>query len=247
MLQFRNWLSCLLLAVVFASCSHSYHITKQEAHTTKVKDITPDSNLMKMIQPYKEQLDVKMNEVIGRADTTLTKKQPECTLGNFMVDAQLCSAQKIDPSVNISVANYGGIRLSYLSPGEIKLRNMYELMPFDNMLTIIEIPGSTFHKFCDHIAALGGWPVSGMSFVIKDKKAINIFISGKPLNEQATYKLAISDYIANGGDKCDFLKTAKQRSTDILIRDALIDYVINLTAQNKVLHPSLENRVQNAQ
>jgi 2',3'-cyclic-nucleotide 2'-phosphodiesterase (5'-nucleotidase family) len=235
------------LLLLAASCSHSYHITKQEARTYKVKDVTPDNGLANLIQPYKTQIDLKMSEVIGRADITLTKKQPECTLGNFMADAQLRSARKIDPTVNIAVANYGGIRISYLSPGEIKLRNMYELMPFDNMLTIIEVSGNVLHQFCDHMAGLGGWPVSGMSFVIKNKKANNILANGKPLEEQAMYKLAISDYVANGGDNCDFLKTAKQRSTDILIRNALIEYVSDLTAQGKVLYPVLENRVQYAQ
>lgn len=237
----------MVLSFTTISCGHTYHITKQEAKTTRVKDIAPDSSLVKLIKPYKEQLDVQMDKVIGKTDTTLTKKQPECTLGNFMADAQLRSAQKIDPSVKISVANYGGIRISYLSPGEIKLRNMYELMPFDNALVIIEVSGSTFHQFCDHMASLGGWPVSGLSYIIRDKKATNIVAEGKPLNEQAIYKIALSDYVANGGDKCDFLQTAKQRSTGILIRDALIEYVSDLTAQNKALHPSLENRVQNAQ
>jgi 2',3'-cyclic-nucleotide 2'-phosphodiesterase (5'-nucleotidase family) len=124
---------------------------------------------------------------------------------------------------------------------------MYELMPFDNMVTIIGVTGNVLHHFCDHMAGLGGWPVSGMSFAIKDKKAVNILVNGKQLEEEALYKLAISDYIANGGDNCDFLETAKQQSTDILIRDALIEYVSNLTTQNKALHPSLENRVQYAQ
>lgn len=236
-----------VLLLVTASCSHSYQVTKHTPGSVKVKDVSPDSSLNSLIKPFKDQLDVKMSELIGRADTTLTKKQPESTLGNFMADAQLQAARKIDPLVNISVANYGGIRISYLTGGDIKLRNMYELMPFDNMLTIIEVPGNLLHKLCDHMAGLGGWPVSGMSYIIKDKKAINILVGDKQLNEQANYKVAISDYVANGGDNCEFLKTATQRATNILIRDALISYVRDLTAQQKPLRSSLENRVQYAQ
>ena len=249
MLSLRKYCRYLIYIpfLIAASCSPSYRIAKQTPNTTKVKDITPDSNLTRLIQPYKDQLDVKMSELIGRADTTLTKKQPESTLGNFMADAQLQAARKIDPAVTISVANYGGIRISYLTGGDIKLRNMYELMPFDNMITIIEVPGSLLHKLCDHMAALGGWPVSGMSYIIKDKKAINILVGDKKLNEQVLYKIAISDYVVNGGDNCDFLKTATQRATNILIRDALISYVRDLTTQQKSLHSSLENRVQYAQ
>jgi hypothetical protein len=30
---------------------------------------------------------------------------------------------------------------------------MYEMMPFDNMLTIVEIPGTVLQQFCDMMAA----------------------------------------------------------------------------------------------
>ncbi len=245
-LKYSRYLIYISLLVA-ASCSQSYKITQHTPGSVKVKDVSPDSNLNNLIKPYKDQLDVKMSELIGRADTTLTKKQPESTLGNFMADAQLMVAREIDQTVSISVANYGGIRISYLTGGDIRLRNMYELMPFDNKLVIIEVSGTLLHQLCDHMAALGGWPVSGMSYIIKDKKAINILVGDKQLNEQTTYKVAISDYVANGGDNCDFLKTARQHATDILIRDALIGYVRSFSAQNKPLHSSLENRVQHAQ
>lgn len=229
------------------ACSYSYQVSKHEARTHNIKDISPDSGLVRLIQPYKDQLDVKMGEVIGRTGTALTKKQPECTLGNFMADAQLAAARKIDRGVIASVVNYGGIRTSYISEGEIQMRKMYELMPFDNMLTIIEVSGATLRELCDHMASLKGWPVSGMSYEIRDGKAINIKVGGQLLGEQAMYKLAVSDYIANGGDHCHFLKPYKQGLTNIFIRDALIAYVRDLSARNKALHPTLEKRVQNAE
>jgi 2',3'-cyclic-nucleotide 2'-phosphodiesterase (5'-nucleotidase family) len=55
-----------------------------------------------------------MQVVIGTHDMPLTKAQPESTLGNFMTDAVLLAAQKIDPKVVAAVVNYGGIRLSYI-------------------------------------------------------------------------------------------------------------------------------------
>jgi 2',3'-cyclic-nucleotide 2'-phosphodiesterase (5'-nucleotidase family) len=213
----------------------------------EVKAIAPDSGLTQLVRPYKAELDAKMDEVIGKADTTLTKQQPECTLGNFMADAQLWSARSADPTVKLSVANYGGIRISYLQQGPIKLRNMYELMPFDNTLCIVELPGSALQQLCDHMASLKGWPISGFSYVIKDKKATNILVNEKPLEENTVYKVVMSDYIANGGDNCAFLKPYKQKMTNILIREALISYVRVMTNRNATIHPQLENRVTHAE
>lgn len=229
----------LLVLICFAA-SNGY---SQQA----AKEVAADTGLRNMLQPYKQKLDAEMNEVIGKADTTLTRQQPECTLGNFMADAILMSARSSDPLIRLSVCNYGGIRLPYLSAGPIELRKMYELMPFDNTIVILEIPGTMMKQFCDHMAAAKGWPVSGLSYTIKDGKAVNLLIDEKPLNENAVYKVALSDYIANGGDNCSFLKECKQKNTNVLVRDALISYIKRMTNRNMTVHPKLENRVSYAE
>lgn len=232
----------------FFACHKPYYIQGHHDQLYTVRqDGAQDSSLLKMIQPYKRGVDTQMLVVIGHTDIPLSKAQPECTLGNFMADAQLAVAQRIDPKVEISVMNYGGIRLPYIAPGEITKGKMYELMPFDNMITIIEIPGAVLKQFCDHMAKSKGWPVSGLKFIIKNKEATDITINGKPLNEHIIYKAVVSDYIARGGDNCDFLTSLKKRFTSIFVRDAMIDYVMLLEKEHKPLHPELEKRVQYAE
>ena len=95
-------------------------------------------------------------------------------------------------------------------------------------------------------AADGGWPVSkSVTMGIKDKKAINIRIGGKPLDENRTYVIANSDYIANGGDNCEMLKKIPSVNKGYLVRDALIEFVTDITIQGKALYYSIENRVGN--
>ena len=100
-----------------------------------------------------------MMVIIGHSDIPLTKAQPESTLGNFMADAMLVAGQRIDPDVVAAIGNYGGIRLPYIAPGPITRGKVYELMPFDNTLNIIEIPGAVLQQFCDAMAARKGWPM----------------------------------------------------------------------------------------
>lgn len=230
---------------LLSACHKPYYIAQHHERFYSIKDSTAsDSTFVNMLAPYKTKMDAQMQVVIGRADTTLTKMQPESTLGNFMADAQLRTAKKIDDAVVASVANYGGIRLPYISEGPVTLGKIYELMPFDNMLVIAEIPGDVMKHFCDFIAHAKGWPVSGIKFDIVGKEARRIFIGNSPLDEHAVYKVAINDYIANGGDNCDFLVSLKKQTTNIFVRDALIDYVKDLNAQGKPLHPILDNRLQ---
>ncbi len=222
-----------------AAQSHQYYVINQT--------IAADSQLMALLAPYKIGVDTQMKVVIGRTDNPLTKAQPESTLGNFMADAQLKSALQIDKKVVASVSNYGAIRLPMIPTGPLTRGTMYELMPFDNKITIIDIPGTVLKQFCDHMARAKGWPVSGIRYTIKDGKATDITISGASVNDHIIYKVAVNDYIARGGDNCDFLVPLKKRYTTIFVRDALINYVEELQKRGQPLNPQIENRVQYAE
>jgi 2',3'-cyclic-nucleotide 2'-phosphodiesterase (5'-nucleotidase family) len=247
-------LSVLRLAAVlsfaFAACqaprpllaSHTYR--NYEVDTSL---LAPDSAITAMLRPYKKGVDTMMKVLIGYTDIPLTKAQPECLLGNFMADATLQAAKKIDPQTVAAIANYGGIRLDYLPPGQLSKGQMYELMPFDNMLTIVEITGVELQKLCDHMAKYKGWPVSGLTYTIKDKVAVDVRINGGPPNDFIYYKIAVSDYLARGGDNCDMLTYCRKRHTSVFIRDAMIGYVVAQSNMGKPLHPEIENRVKYAE
>jgi 2',3'-cyclic-nucleotide 2'-phosphodiesterase (5'-nucleotidase family) len=187
--------------------------------------------------------DTQMQVVVGHTDIPLTKAQPESTIGNFVADAQLFAAKKIDSRVVASVVNYGAIKLSYIPPGPITRGKLQELMPFYNRITIIEIPGEILAKFCDHMAEYRGWPMSGIRYTIVNKKAENITVGGAPVNDNIIYKLAVPDYLAKGGDNCHFLSGLPQTRSTVLVRTAIIDYVTHLQEQNLLLHPELESRI----
>jgi hypothetical protein len=81
---------------------------------------------------------------------------------------------------------------------------------------------------------------------IKDKKAIHIVIGGKPLDQDAIYWIANSDYVANGGSNCGMLKGIHQVNNGYLLRDALIDFTVATTSKGKSIDSNIENRVVNA-
>jgi len=207
----------------------------------------PDSAYLAFLAPYKRGVDTLMQAVIGYTDIPLTKAQPECTLGNFMAEAQMESARTLDGRVVASVVNYGGIRLPFVPPGKLTRGQMYELMPFDNTVAIVEAPGHIIRRFCDHMALRRGWPVAGLRYTIQAKRAVNIEIGGSRLDTARLYKIAVSDYIARGGDDCDFLLPLKKVYTSVVLRDAMTQYVQALDRAGKPLHPTLDSRVRYAE
>ena len=116
-------------------------------------------------------------------------------------------------------------------------------MPFDNTLILQKLKGSELKAFIDHIALRGGWPIAGMTMRIKDKKAYDILIGGKPLNPDAYYTTANSDFVANGGEDAAMLRNIPQQNIGYLMRDALFDYIQWLKSQGKNVSGTTETRV----
>lgn len=205
--------------------------------------VTTDLNLLKLLAPYKDSINKSMNTIIGFSTDGLTKKQPESGLGNFMADAmKQMATKKFNTHVHAAFVNYGGVR-SYLPKGNITTGSIFELMPFDNLIVLQDIKGDSLLSFINAIAEKNGWPISGITFGIKDRKAVNILVEGKPLDIKAIYTIANSDYIANGGDDIKMLKVFPQKNIGYLFRDALIAYTQRLTEEGQSIDIKTEKRI----
>ncbi len=210
------------------------------------RSLQTDTNLIHFLQPYTDSITKEMNTVLGFSNTTMYKKQPESPLGNLMADClKLYAATWFETNVDAAIVNYGGIR-SYLPKGDIKLETIYEIIPFDNLIVLQKINGNTLHQLLDLVAYKGGWPISGVAMKIKDKKAVDIVIRDAPLNDTTVYTIAVSDYLANGGDGCSMLKNIAQQNKNYLYRNALIEYIKSFTGAAKPVSANIENRITNA-
>lgn len=238
------------ILILLLSCS-SKHLSVQQTTPQHVviNDNAVDSQIVKIIQPYKQSLDGKMHEVIGTTPVSLAKKTPESTLGNFFAEAIFDRVKRlpnVDTVNTFAMFNTGGLRTS-VPQGNIMVGSMYELMPFENKLVLVKLNNDRLQKLLNFIAEKDGAPVAGIRFTIADKKATNITINGKPFDANVVYYVATSDYLAGGGDK--FFSADENNEitkTDILLRDILIDYCRNLSKQNKPVIANLDGRIQYA-
>lgn len=237
-----------ILLLVFSACRSTYVVDEigESQQKFDLNYTKQDTLIESEIKPYRTELNKSMNSVIAQAEKTLTKAQPESTLGNLLADGTLIMAEKYtNSSIDIGIVNYGGIRVPSINKGAVTLGNVYELMPFDNYLVVLNIKGSVLIDVCNVIAVKKGWPVSGLTMAIKDGKAENIKIKNEAIDKDKEYSVAISDYLANGGDNLSMLVNIKQQNTNILLRDAWIEYFKLLNSEGKFLNANLENRISN--
>lgn len=227
----KHFYYILFTIMVMVACSGPYQLAKHTDNNIKViADSLQlyDTAIANLIAPYKLKLDAQMNEVIGEAENTLTKELPDGTLGNFVADACLWYAQNnITAQADFCVLNSGGVRIPNIQKGNITVGKIYELMPFDNLIEVVELDGKSCKELFTWIAKWKGAPVSGIELTLDKGEATNIKINGQNFNESKTYLVATTDYVANGGDNATMFARGKRSNNNYKLRDALIDYVKN--------------------
>ena len=240
-----SWISAAL--IILTGCTQYRHISRTDVTYTTVESHTTtdqDESIVALIAPYKEQIDAEMNEVIGNVARELTKRRPESTLGNFVGDAMMYGALKEDPEVSFAVSNYGGLRVNYLSPGALTKGKIFELSPFDNTLVIVEMNVSELDTLMQAIAGMGGWPISrGVKIIIHKDAPAEYTIHGKKPDPNAIYKVAMPDYIANGGDGLKHLISLERSQSGKLVRDIIMEYVGALTQKGESVDAAIEGRI----
>lgn len=246
LIKYRSLL--LVLAIIsLSACSTKYALTKSNREEYKISsDIAVDSTIIKTYLPYKAKLDAEMNEIIGETKVVLSKSSslPESVLGNFFADAVFNQVKKLEPKVDfVFPTTKGGLR-NDVAKGQIKVSNIFELMPFENQLVMFNLKGSDVLKVVNYIAATNGQPISGLKFNIKEKQAENIEINGKLFDVNANYWVVTSDYIASGGDDATgFATPISSKNIGLLVRDALLKEVKEFKAAGKSINTQLDGRI----
>lgn len=236
---YRFFFSAIIVFIL--SCNTVYHPGSVHYSGYAVSGgAIVDTGFAAYLKPFRDSMDLTMNEVIGEASKRMDIKRPVSTLGNFMSDAFLTMAkEKFDPGADISVMKFGGIRRPYLEAGTITRSMVFEIMPFDNLMVLVTINGDVLEKFLQEIA-IEGAGVAGFAMKIANKKASNILVDGKPIDPASEYTLVYSDYNYNNSE---ILKGSKIKMTNYLIRDALEDYVRRMEQIGTPVGEQLENRL----
>jgi 2',3'-cyclic-nucleotide 2'-phosphodiesterase (5'-nucleotidase family) len=209
--------------------------------------VETDSLLHSSLLIYRDSLTRSMSAPVIWSSAAMTKGLPESALGNFVADAcmnvatQYCNQMNIAPP-DFAMFNNGGLRAA-LPAGIITRGNIYELMPFENELVILQLNDSMLQQVVNYIASRNGNPVSGIRLQLSDSSKTMITFTSKMPDSREGYRMLTSDYLANGGDKMEFLSSLKQEPLRIKIRDALFLELEKMNASGDTLKPMTDGRI----
>jgi 2',3'-cyclic-nucleotide 2'-phosphodiesterase (5'-nucleotidase family) len=208
-----------------------------------------------IVTRYREQLGEKLSVrlVDARAEIAAVG-EPSNPLGLLVADEILTWLRAhagTEPAPECFITNDGGLRAP-LYAGEVRLTHVYEVMPFDNELVIIELSGERVQAMAVEIARKGGEPIAGLrlrldSVSAEAPAAVVLEVGGVPFDPQRVYRVATTDYLAESGWLSDVVKGLPIRRTGVLMRDALAERFKQRAAEGRPLEPYTDDRIVSRQ
>jgi 2',3'-cyclic-nucleotide 2'-phosphodiesterase (5'-nucleotidase family) len=234
-----------LAILFFSSCSKTYLKQKEDFTHYSLKQNSDSENAKITIAEYKVKVDNETNKTIAVSTDALLKDGEESTLGNFVCDALNYSGSMefSGKSIDMVVMNRGGLRVN-LPKGDIKVINVFELMPFENELVLVTISGE---KLLEGIQTIieKKHAFLGLKLKVENNKLLEATINKTSIDTSKNYTVLTSDYLANGGDNFSFFKDPiSVQKGNLKIRDAIINYCNYLTENKKQIIPYTDGRFQ---
>ena len=222
--------------------------------TSVDSSLSDDKAVDKMLTVYSPKVRA-LDVVIGKLKGDLKKVGVGAgSLGSFVADGIRAEASmKLGKPIVLAVTNSGGLRRNIIPEGELKLRDIFELMPFENALVAFDLTGAQvtdlLRVVVSHRDVQSGARIKYR--INHDKQAqlesARLLVNGaeKEIDPAATYTVVSIDYLLNvtGGDYAAVLKQARNtRPLGVTIRDALTDYVKAETAAGREIKSTLDDR-----
>ena len=230
------------------------------AETPVDSSLPDDPAVDKMLTVYSPKVRA-LDAVIGKLKGDLKKSGAGAgSLGNFVTDGIRAEAsRKLGQPIVLAVTNNGGLRKSVMPEGDLRVREIFELMPFENALVAFDLTGAQVLNLLRVVVSFRD-AQSGARLKYRisgDKKPeleqARLLIDGqeKEIDPSATYTVISIDYLwkrrattpsETEGDYSVLSQSKNIKPLGLTMRDALIQYVKRETAAGREIKSNLDER-----
>ncbi|MGH9968709.1 MAG: 5'-nucleotidase C-terminal domain-containing protein [Pyrinomonadaceae bacterium] len=216
--------------------------------------IPDDPAIERMLQPYSARVRA-LEVVIGRLEGELSKTGiGGGSLGNFVTDGiRAYASAKLGKPVLLAVTNSGGLRKNTIAEGELRARDIFELLPFENALIEIDLTGEQLFKLLGVVTASRDAQSGARIKYRLNAENRPELVSANLLDSQgqeiaidpkAIYTIVTIDYLLKlGSGSYAILQEGKNaRPLGVTIRDAIMDYVKAETSAGRPIKVTSDGR-----
>jgi 5'-nucleotidase len=204
---------------------------------------TPDAQMAAYLRDVRARSTAELAKPVARiAAPNVARKEGgsgESPLGDVIADAAVAATR--DQGVQLGFMNPGGIRkdLEAGEGGVVSFGQAQAVLPFGNTLVVLDITGAQLRTMLEQ-----QWDRPNKDqYMLQVSRALSyawdstrpvgqrlvpgsLKVDGKPVDENASYRIVANNFLADGGDNFPALaKGVNRRDTGMRDLDALIGYL----------------------
>lgn len=190
----------------------------------------PDPQINETIKAQVAIAEEGMDEIVGYSGVYLSRinVDAQSLMGNTITDAM-----RHEVGADFAFLNLGGVRADIKS-GPVTYRNVFDVMPFDNMVVSFKCTGEFLRRIIETRVEGGrhGLVVSGVNVIYSKKRpnfdrVTSLKVAGEPWDKNKIYTCVTTDFLLQGNAGLTLLTQVPEKDIhhhQVNLRDAIINY-----------------------
>jgi 2',3'-cyclic-nucleotide 2'-phosphodiesterase (5'-nucleotidase family) len=189
--------------------------------------IPEDRKVVELLRPYAAEVTRRMSVEVGHADGNLTIDR--IYLDPNPLASLVAEAMRRSAGAELAVQNAGGVRAPWLA-GAITLGDVMTALPFENQVVTVSLSGKAVRSLVEQALSRRGAPgfahFAGLRATVRRGRLTELRVGGLPIQERRRYRVAVSDFLLNGGDGYRITAPpADCHHLALTLRDAMLAYL----------------------
>ena len=185
-------------------------------------DIKEAPDVAALVARYHAQADPQLDRPVTELRAPLDARDSVVRRGPAPIGAFMAEAIRRRMGADVGLLNGGAIRGNRVLPaGPLSLRDVAALLPFGNIVALLEVDGAALRATLEHSVAALPQPAgrflqtAGLTYVLDaarppGDRIVSVSVGGEVLVPGRRYRVAVPDFLARGGDGYNALAEARR-------------------------------------
>jgi len=174
-----------------------------------------------LVGRYAARADRELDQPVGETPRPLDARESVMRRGEAPVGRFLAELMRERMGADVGLLNSGAIRGNrVIQPGPLTRRTFRELLPFDNVVVLVEVTGAALRQALERSVAALPRPAgaflqtAGLRYSADltrppGQRITALEVGGRPLQPAGRYRVAAPDFLARGGDGYAMLREGR--------------------------------------
>ena len=204
---------------------HLVEVSLRGEQGSQVISVHPISTAVKPDERLERRVQAINDEIASRLGVRLGTLPLDHIRTRHQIGEMVAGIFREHYGTDMALVQSGGIRAD-LTDGDITLRDIYSILPYENRIIPVRLPGRSIRRLIEKAVNDGADAALAGVEVTSSDETLSIYVNGVRLDDSRDYTIALSEYVTSGGGGFDVMSESSymmpldkaDKDSDILIK-----------------------------